>query len=914
MVSIPTSRDVGRVSTRSGRIAPSGPSVNVGEGIAQFGNALTQVAYDLNDLRTQEAVDNQRKAGFDLETKIAQFRDQEEQAFLKAREGSSESGIGFTRQFIEGYQSRANAFGEANFEGLDEGQKARAKQSLMGLGNSLYGKAYGYEQFAKTRFYDRTTNAGLDTIRAQIKNNAAPYEELKRQGLAAIDSADMPEPWKAERRALWDADAAESKWQWKFATNPEQAVREIRGQGGSLVDKIVGVESGGNATAKNPNSSATGAGQFLASTWMNMVRQYRPDLAEGRSAQEVLALRNDPNLSREMVQRYAEENQQFLRNQGIEATDGNTYLAHFLGPRGAAQVLKADPSASVESIVGRDVVNANGFLRGKTSADLRAWADKKMGGAGVTTEFDAIPYERREQLGNWGEAEYKRQQNEERAIDRSNIEIASASAPLAIQNTGQYTGYMPTSDDFIRAYGPQEGAEKHAAFMSGVETSQQAFRMQTMSEGEIEALLGEARPTSTGEGAAAEAIRYERLSQAAEQTIKAREADPSAYVQRAYPRVGQAWQQAAETGDYRTALSVTAAAQQQLGIQNMRLLPKNITDQSIATFKDETKSGEERISAVTGLVFATSDPQQQRAIFNQLVDAGLPDTTEGAIEAYARGDQGAGRRLMEAATVDPSKLPGVSPFKPAEIDAEIQAQIMDEGQVGDIVYGLTDGTIENQERAIRDSKLLTNAVSIRVRNGETLEAAVTAAAKDLYGDVQAVSGNGDVNAQIVIPADADPAPVLDGLAGLLPTVRSSLENAVAAPDAPVADGSKAVVDAARANYIDNVMAEGYFRNAGDGYVFIDPFVGAAVTGPDGQLLIFKDADLSAAPRVERPVAPNVDDIPQNRPQTPEDVRRSEYGRFADMPEETPERPAVAEPEPVEPEGFNPGPIGGGGGW
>ncbi|MDQ1198824.1 hypothetical protein [Agrobacterium sp. SORGH_AS 787] len=150
--------------------------------------------------------------------------------------------------------------------------------------------------------------------------------------------------------------------------------------GGNIVDRIIGVESGGNANAKNPNSSATGAGQFIGSTWMNMMRQYRPDLVAGKSADQVLAMRSDPALSREMTARYAQENAQFLRNQGVDTTDGNIYLAHFLGPRGAAQVLKADPGASVASIVGEGVVNANGFLRGMSVADLRAWSIKKMGG------------------------------------------------------------------------------------------------------------------------------------------------------------------------------------------------------------------------------------------------------------------------------------------------------------------------------------------------------------------------------------------------------------------------------------------------------------------------------------------------------------------------------------------------------
>lgn len=434
MPQIPTSRDIAYANPRSGRIAPNGPSVNVGQGLANLGQGLMQVGFDLEQARRNEETSNQAKVGYDLELKLAKFRAQEEESFNAAKEQSSESGIGFTRQFIEGYQKRADEFIKQNFAGISEAQNSRARQTIIGHANSLYQKANTYEQQAKTNFYDRTTNSGLDTIRTQIRSNAAPYEELKRQGLAAIDAADMPEPWKAERRALWDADAAESKWRWKFEQNPQEAISEIRGQSaGGVVDKIVGVESGGRATAKNPNSSATGAGQFISSTWMNMIRQYRPDLIGGRSAQEVLALRNDPGISREMVQHYADENAQFLRNQGLQATDGNIYLAHFLGPRGAAQVLKADPGTSVASIVGQDTVNANSFLKGMSAADLRAWSDKKMGGAGVTSgpavssEYDAIPYDRREQLASWGETQYSQQVTKDRAasVDRYKLLIAT---------------------------------------------------------------------------------------------------------------------------------------------------------------------------------------------------------------------------------------------------------------------------------------------------------------------------------------------------------------------------------------------------------------------------------------------------------------------------------------------------------
>ena len=75
----------------------------------------------------------------------------------------------------------------------------------------------------------------------------------------------------------------------------------------NLVDRIVGAESGGNPAARNPRSSAMGAGQFISSTWLDMIRRHRPDLAASLSRDEQLALRADPTLSRTLTQAYADE-------------------------------------------------------------------------------------------------------------------------------------------------------------------------------------------------------------------------------------------------------------------------------------------------------------------------------------------------------------------------------------------------------------------------------------------------------------------------------------------------------------------------------------------------------------------------------------------------------------------------------
>lgn len=157
------------------------------------------------------------------------------------------------------------------------------------------------------------------------------------------------------------------------------------------VDRIVSVESGGNPYAKNPRSSATGAGQFIDSTWLNTIGKYRPDLVQGLDRNQILALRTDPALSKEMTGYYAKENQGLLSAAGVPVNDGTTYLAHFAGPQGAIKVLQADPTAPVGGILGDKVVAANPFLANMTAGDLAAWAGKKMGVTDAPAAPQSVP-------------------------------------------------------------------------------------------------------------------------------------------------------------------------------------------------------------------------------------------------------------------------------------------------------------------------------------------------------------------------------------------------------------------------------------------------------------------------------------------------------------------------------------------
>ena len=153
-------------------------------------------------------------------------------------------------------------------------------------------------------------------------------------------------------------------------------------------EQIIRVESNGDPNAKNSRSTAIGLGQFLEETWLDMIRAHRPDLAKGRSQEEVLELRRDAKIAREITARFTERNAGMLRKRGLPVTPGTLYLAHFAGAAGAVAVLMAMEDADAALVManadatGRTkrekIVKANPFLERFTVADLRNWADRKM--------------------------------------------------------------------------------------------------------------------------------------------------------------------------------------------------------------------------------------------------------------------------------------------------------------------------------------------------------------------------------------------------------------------------------------------------------------------------------------------------------------------------------------------------------
>ncbi len=173
--------------------------------------------------------------------------------------------------------------------------------------------------------------------------------------------------------------------------DPKGRELTIKAAVNSVIERIIAAESNGDPNAKNKRSSATGAGQFIDETWLDMIRAHRPDLA-ARSEKEKLELRRDPELARQITARFAEQNAAMLNARGLPVTPSTLYLSHFAGRAGAVAILSAPENADAASIMasadatGRTtrekIVKANPFLEGFTVADLKSWVDRKMRGLG----------------------------------------------------------------------------------------------------------------------------------------------------------------------------------------------------------------------------------------------------------------------------------------------------------------------------------------------------------------------------------------------------------------------------------------------------------------------------------------------------------------------------------------------------
>lgn len=146
--------------------------------------------------------------------------------------------------------------------------------------------------------------------------------------------------------------------------NVTQALKAASRQTGAEFDYLLRTakrESGLNAAAKASTSSATGLFQFIEGTWLQTVKasgaKYglgeaaaaiskspsgRYEVTDPKARAAILALRTNPVAAALMAGELTQANAQKLQSRlGREPTQGELYIAHFMGAQGGGQLISA---------------------------------------------------------------------------------------------------------------------------------------------------------------------------------------------------------------------------------------------------------------------------------------------------------------------------------------------------------------------------------------------------------------------------------------------------------------------------------------------------------------------------------------------------------------------------------------------
>lgn len=134
-------------------------------------------------------------------------------------------------------------------------------------------------------------------------------------------------------------------------------------------------------TGDNPNSTASGYGQFIDGTFIAYYRKVRPEESKGMSKAQILAQRGT-GIEKEMLEAYTRDSVDRLERERLPITVRNIYTLHHMGHGDGPELLKADPNASASAILGQGVLVDNPefaeFLKknGDTAANALTWLEQ----------------------------------------------------------------------------------------------------------------------------------------------------------------------------------------------------------------------------------------------------------------------------------------------------------------------------------------------------------------------------------------------------------------------------------------------------------------------------------------------------------------------------------------------------------
>jgi len=235
--------------------------------------------------------------------------------------------------------------------GLSERQLKSSLSTLSYLVGGLPVNAgFKFYKFAKkpvANFIESDVQALSNEIKQYVKNN---------EGESDIDEEFM-----------------EQLKQLDVEINPNRQPTPIPDGAMETIKKL---ESDGKWYARNPNSTAAGLYQFTQGTW-NAIMNEAPELELTENGR----VSKDTSQQEKAMKWFTERNMEQLEGEGLPINTESIYSAHFLGIDAAVKVLSAEGDVKLKSLVGKGVLEANGFKNSMKVKDFKSWVKSKVSSA-----------------------------------------------------------------------------------------------------------------------------------------------------------------------------------------------------------------------------------------------------------------------------------------------------------------------------------------------------------------------------------------------------------------------------------------------------------------------------------------------------------------------------------------------------
>jgi hypothetical protein len=225
------------------------------------------------------------------------------------------------------------------------------------------------------------TRTALSKFYDDLKNLADRLKTAGESVLSFIESMARAVAWVTRQFSFERPEAQPGNPMGDY--NPYQPMSYTSGDYNTFIDQMTRAESGGRDDARNPRSSASGRHQFIDETWLSVARRFGGSRIAGMSEEQILALRSDPDFSRQMALSHTQFDiaPELLRS-GVDPTNLALYAGWHFGGRGGAAVMQASNDTPLSQVLSARAIAANPHLQNLTAGQWRSRYSGQFPGGG----------------------------------------------------------------------------------------------------------------------------------------------------------------------------------------------------------------------------------------------------------------------------------------------------------------------------------------------------------------------------------------------------------------------------------------------------------------------------------------------------------------------------------------------------